>query len=124
MMVRTSRAVIRRSRCSRRELEGDAMNVHLAVVLAALPAAALAQQEARTGTQAPSSAEHLSIPELDGHVFAPSLLVETPFRMTTFKLGLLYGAGKATGPQYDASGNVVGQAEYTFGALAQTFRYE
>ena len=43
----------------------------------------------------------------------------------TFKLGILYGAGTATGPKYDIHGQVPGQtADYTFAAFAQTFRYD
>ena len=99
------------------------MNVRLAVVLAAaLPASAIAQQEIRADV--PAVREHRTVPELGGHIFAPSMLVEPPFRETTFKLGLLYGVGDATGPKYDINGNVTGQANYTFGVLAQTFRYE
>ena len=101
------------------------MNVYLALVLvAALPAAAIAQPERPSDVSTPQPMEPRSAPEMDGHMFAPSLLVDTPFRTTTFKLGILYGFGHATGPQYDASGNVVGQADYTFAAFAQVFRYE
>ena len=100
------------------------MNVRLAIVLAAaLPAVAMAQQETREHATAPQ--EHRTVPEMGGHVFLPSFIVETPFRETTFKLGLLYGTGDATGPKYDVNGPVPGQtASYTFGTLAQTFRFE
>jgi len=101
------------------------MNLHFAAVLAAaLPAAAMAQQETR------SEPAPRTTPELEGHVFAPSLLVDTPFRETTFKLGILYGFGSATGPHYEVQpGNpptVVqnGTNDYTFASFAQTFRYE
>ena len=101
------------------------MNLRRVFFLAAtLPAAAFAQQQPQTGVQ---PASHRTVPELDGHVFAPSLLVDTPFRETTFQLGLLYGVGKATGPNYEVSGGQVvqnGTASYTFADLAQTFRYE
>ena len=71
-----------------------------------------------------SPASDVSAPELDGHVFMPSQLVDSPFRSTTFKLGILYGFGSATGTKYDLSGNATGTADYTFAAFAQTFRYE
>jgi hypothetical protein len=102
------------------------MNVHLALALVvAVPAAAFAQPEAtRDEAPKPQVVDPHSAPEMAGHMFMPSLLVDTPFRETTFKLGILYGFGKATGPKYDAGGNVVGQNDYTFGAFAQVFRYE
>ena len=101
------------------------MNVYVAVAAAAvLPAAAASQQEDRSGAPVAASPEPRTTPELDGHVFAPSILVDTPFRTTTFKLGLLYGFGDATGPKYDINGNQTGTAEYTFASFAQTFRYE
>ena len=104
------------------------MNVHLAALGLAvvLPAAAIAQQEA----QAPKQADDRSTPEMNGHVFIPSLLVETPFRETTFKLGLLYGFGDATGPKYEVQPGTPptvvqnGTASYTFASFAQTFRYD
>ena len=101
------------------------MNLRRVLFLAVtLPAAAVAQQQPQTGVQ---PASHLTIPELNGHVFSPSLLVDSPFRETTFQLGLLYGFGHATGPKYEVSGGQVvqnGTADYTFANLAQTFRYE
>jgi hypothetical protein len=99
-------------------------NVYRALALAAaLPAAVLAQ-ETRTEAPAAQSAVGRTAPVLGGHEFTPSLIVDTPFRTTTFKLGLLYGFGSATGPKYNVSGDVVGQADYTFAAFAQIFRYE
>ena len=99
------------------------MKLRLVMVFAAaLPAAAIAQSEARA--DAPAPREHRTVPELEGHVFMPSILVESPFRSTVFKLGLLYGVGDATGPRYDINGNVTGNNSYTYGTLAQTFRYE
>jgi hypothetical protein len=94
------------------------------VLAAAIPAAALAQSNPPSDAPAPRA--HRSVPELDGHVFMPSFLVDSPFRQTTFKLGLLYGVGDATGPKYDINGNPVAgqQANYTLGTLAQTFRYD
>jgi len=99
------------------------MNSYLAVVLvAALPAAALAQQE--VGAAAPAE-DGRTAPVLNGHLFSPSVLVDSPFRETTFKLGILYGFGKATGQKYDRNGPVPGETvDYTFAAFAQTFRYE
>jgi len=104
------------------------MNVHLAAfgLAVVLPAAALAQQEA-TAPQAPDTR---STPELNGHVFMPSLLIEPPFRETTFKLGLLYGYGDATGPRYEVQPGTPptvvqnGTNSYTFASFAQTFRYD
>src|SRR5207247_2659367 len=63
-------------------------------------------------------------PELDGHIFMPSQVIERPFRSTTFKLGILYGFGTASGDKLDAGGNVTGTADYSFAAFAQTFAYE
>ncbi|HZX97120.1 MAG TPA: hypothetical protein VFE90_21570 [Myxococcales bacterium] len=102
------------------------MDLRLALVLtAALPAIAAAQQlEPGTADPASKPAEARTAPVMDGHLFAPSLLVDTPFRTTTFKLGILYGVGDATGPKYDINGNVIGQATYSFGDFGQTFRYE
>src|SRR5262245_9660816 len=112
-------------RCSGRRPGGNAMNLRRLLFLAVtLPVAAVAQQEARTGAQ---PASHLTFPELNGHVFAPSLLVDSPFRETTFQLGLLYGFGSATGPRYVVSGGQVvksGNADYTFADLAQTISFE
>ena len=100
------------------------MNARVAVVLAAaVPLRTLAQQEPAERF-APTPVEHRTVPELNGHVFQPSFLVDLPFRMTTFKLGLLYGVGDATGPSYDINGNVTGTKDYTFAAMAQTFRFE
>lgn len=102
------------------------MNVRSAVVVlvAALPASAMGQQE--TGADVPSTKieENRTTPRMNGHVFAPSFLVETPFRTTTLKLGLLYGFGKATADNYDSNGNVVGKSEFTFANFAQTLRFE
>jgi hypothetical protein len=104
------------------------MNVRLAVVLAvSFPAATLAQPATRTEGSAPEVVGARTAPEMDGHQFMPSVLVETPFRETTFKLGILYGFGNATGPGYTISGGQlvqIGQADYTFAAFGQTFRYE
>src|SRR5215470_18225280 len=101
------------------------MNVRRVLFLAVtLPVAAVAQQQPQTGAQPVS---HLTVPELNGHVFMPSFLVDTPFRETTFKLGLLYGFGHATGPKYQVSGGQVvqnGTADYTYADLAQTFRFD
>ncbi len=100
------------------------MKLRLAIVLAAaFPAAVLAQTQ--TSSDTPTPREHRTVPEMNGHVFMPSFLVDSPFRSTTFKLGLLYGVGDATGPKYDLNGPVPGQtASYTYGTLAQTFRYD
>jgi hypothetical protein len=110
--------------------EGKTMNLSRAVILAAaLPASATAQQETRSEPPAAQAPEARTTPEMNGHVFAPSLLVDTPFRETTFKLGILYGFGSATGPRYEVQGNppqVVqnGTNDYTFASFAQVFRYE
>ena len=61
---------------------------------------------------------------LNGHVFTPSLVVRSPFAVTTFQADLLYGTGKATGPTYDTSGNVTGSRTYTAAAMGQSFAYE
>ncbi|HWE24054.1 MAG TPA: hypothetical protein VG496_08950 [Myxococcales bacterium] len=99
------------------------MTIRFAVVLAAvLPASAMAQ--ASSDVSGSRTTEGCTAPVLDGHQFMPSQLVDTPFRETTFKLGLLYGYGTATGPKYDVNGNVTGTADYTFAALGQTFRFE
>src|SRR5262245_36832053 len=94
----------------------------LAVTLSS--AEAFAQQPPQAGAQ---PASHLTVPELNGHVFSPSQLVDSPFRETTFQLGLLYGFGSATGPRYQVSGGQVvksGNADYTFADLAQTISFE
>jgi hypothetical protein len=94
------------------------------VLVVALPAAVLAQQEAPPATSEPRVVGRTA-PELNGHIFMPSALVDPPFRSTTAKVGLLYGVGTATGPKYDSSGQVPGETtDYTFAAMAQTFRYE
>jgi hypothetical protein len=99
------------------------MNLHFAVILVtALPAAALAQQELAAPAAPP--ADGRSAPEMDGHVFQPSILVASPFRSTTFKVGIAYGVGKATATRYDSGGNAVGTNEYSFAEFLQTFRYE
>jgi len=104
------------------------MNVRLAVVLAVSSSAvAYAQPATRTEEPTPQVVEAPTAPVMDGHQFLPSQVIETPFRETTFKLGILYGFGSATGPRYTISGGQVvqvGQADYTFAAFAQTFRYE
>jgi hypothetical protein len=104
------------------------MKLSRAVILAAaLPAAAMAQQEMRPGAANAQPPEPRTTPELGGHVFMPSQVIDTPFRETTFKLGLLYGFGSATGPKYEVqNGQVVqnGTTDYTFASFAQTFRYE
>jgi hypothetical protein len=104
------------------------MRVQVAVVLAvSFPAIALAQPATRTEEPPPRVADARTAPEMNGHVFLPSALVDTPFRETTFKLGLAYGFGTATGPRFIVSnGQVVqsGQADYSFADFGQTFRYE
>jgi hypothetical protein len=104
------------------------MKVHVAVVLAVwIPGAAIAQLATRSEEPAPRSEGPRTAPEMDGHQFLPSQVTETPFRETTFKLGILYGFGTATGPRYTVSGGQLvqsGEADYTFAAFAQTFRYE
>ena len=103
------------------------MNAHFAVILvAALPAAALAQQEVGGDKTAAESKKGRTAPEVNGHIFPPSFLVDTPFRETTFKLGILYGFGKATGAKYDLSGNPIPNetVDYNFASFAQTFRFE
>jgi hypothetical protein len=62
---------------------------------------------------------------LGGHVFTPSLLVRSPFAVTSFEASLLYGAGDASGPTYDTdSGVVIGEEKYSFAAMGQTFAYD
>jgi hypothetical protein len=61
---------------------------------------------------------------LDGHLFQPSFLVRTPFAVTSFDVGLLYGVGDATGPTYDIRGNIDGERNYSFAAMGQTFAYD
>ncbi|MFL5250168.1 MAG: hypothetical protein ACJ79P_00690 [Myxococcales bacterium] len=104
------------------------MNVRVAVVLAlSFPAVSFAQPATRTAEPVAPAGQGRTAPEMNGHVFMPSALVDTPFRETTFKLGLLYGLGTATGPQFgivDGKVQAVGQADYTFADFAQTFRYE
>jgi len=104
------------------------MNVRLAVLLAvSFPAVSLAQPATRTEEPVAPAGVGRTAPEMDGHMFMPSALVDTPFRETTFKLGLLYGFGTATGPRFgivDGKVQPVGEADYTFAAFAQTFRYE
>lgn len=104
------------------------MKVQLAVVFAlSFPAASFAQPATRTEEPVAPAGVARTAPEMDGHQFLPSQLIETPFRETTFKLGILYGFGSATGPGYIISGGQLvqsGQADYTFAAFAQTFRYE
>jgi hypothetical protein len=110
------------------------MNLPRAVILAAvLPATAMAQQATPSEPAAAQAPEPRTTPEMNGHVFAPSLLVDTPFRETTFKLGILYGFGSATGPRYEVVQGQPGQPpqvvqngtnDYTFASFAQVFRYE
>src|SRR3954470_7935926 len=93
------------------------------ILMVALPAATLAEQEAPTATS--GTVLGRTAPELNGHVFMPSGLVDPPFRSTTAKVGILYGFGTATGPKYDLNGQVPGETmDYTFATFAQTFRYE
>ena len=61
---------------------------------------------------------------LDGHVFQPSFLARTPFAVTSFDVGLIYGVGDATGPTYNIFGEVDGERLYTFAAMGQSFAYE
>src|SRR4051812_18199736 len=85
---------------------GDAMALRSGLILAlALSTAAGAQEQAK-------AVRGETAPELDGHVFMPSQVIERPFRSTTFKLGILYGFGSATGNSLDANGNVTGTADY------------
>ena len=99
------------------------MRPQLALVfVASLSAAAtIAEQDAANAQEVPARVSHR---ELNGHVFVPSLLVDTPFRTTTFQVGLVYAAGTATGPKYDINGNETGTADYTMAGLGQTFSYE
>ncbi|HYS10449.1 MAG TPA: hypothetical protein VEP66_17045 [Myxococcales bacterium] len=100
------------------------MNLRLGMVLVAvLPASAIAQQETRANP-ADQPAAARTAPVLNGHTFMPTFIVDTPFRETTFRLGLLYGFGSATGPRYDIHGNPIGTADYTFASFAQTFRFD
>jgi hypothetical protein len=61
---------------------------------------------------------------LDGHRVQPSALVRTPFAVTSFDVGLLYGVGDATGPTYNILGEVDGERQYAFVAMGQSFAYE
>src|SRR5689334_14493428 len=97
------------------------LRLALAVVMA-VPSVAFAQEATRNEPPLAPDPGPRTAPVMNGHTFLPSLLVDTPFRETTAKLGLLYGIGKATGNQYNINGDVVGTADYTFAALGQIFR--
>jgi len=97
------------------------------VLVAMLPAVALAQAGSPqpASPQPASPVDERSVPELNGHVFMPSQVVDSPFRSTTFKLGILYAFGTATGQKYTINGPVPGvTVDYTFASFAQVFRYE
>jgi hypothetical protein len=65
-----------------------------------------------------------TVPEVGGHVFAPSFLVDSPFRSTNIRFALLYGIGDATAPTYSSTGAIIGQNDYSLGAFGQTLGYE
>jgi hypothetical protein len=103
-------------------MRGARVRTSLVVIVTAL-ALAPAVTRAKPGVD-PAKNPGTADRTLGGHVFTPSLLVRSPFAVTSFEASLLYGAGDATGPTLDVSGVVIGEEKYSFAAMGQTFAYD
>ncbi|HEU4383567.1 MAG TPA: hypothetical protein VFR85_08695, partial [Anaeromyxobacteraceae bacterium] len=87
--------------------------------LAAALSAVLAAQGARALEEPKASPR-----EVNGHAFMPSLIIAPPVAVGSFAVGMVLGAGGASGPSYDSGGNVTGTKDYTYAALGQVLAYE
>jgi hypothetical protein len=98
----------------------------LALLAAIAPAAALGADAATDPVAKvdPATQRGTADRTLGGHVFVPTLLVRSPFAVTSFQMDVLYGAGDATGPALDVNGRPIGESTYSFAAMEQRFGYE
>jgi hypothetical protein len=61
---------------------------------------------------------------LDGHLFIPSALVRDPFTATYFQTSLGYGYATGTGPSFDVAGNTLGNRDFRFAAVIQSYELQ
>jgi hypothetical protein len=61
---------------------------------------------------------------IDGHLFIPSDLVRDPFTATYVQTSVGYGYATGTGPSFDVAGNNIGQRDYRFATILQSFELQ